>query len=47
MNEEEIGAIIIDTAVHLHKDLGSGLFENVYEVIFSKLLSQKGLHVQK
>jgi len=47
MNEDEISAIIVDTAVYIHKKLGSGLLENVYEVILSKLLVQKGLHVQR
>ena len=43
MNENEIGDIIIDTAVNLHKNLGSGLLENVYEVILTRLLAEKGL----
>ena len=47
MNENEIGAIIVDTAVYLHKRLGSGLLETVYEVILMKLLLKKGLHVQR
>ena len=47
MNENEIGSIIVDTAVSLHKKLGSGLLENVYEVVLSKLLYQKGLNVQR
>ena len=47
MNEEEIGSLIVDTAVYVHKKLGPGLFENVYEVILSKLLSRKGLNVQR
>jgi len=47
MNENQIGLIIVDTAVNLHKKLGPGLFESVYETILSKLLSQKGLHVQR
>ena len=47
MKENEISAIIVDTAVYLHKKLGSGLLENVYEVILAKLLAQKGLHVQR
>ncbi len=47
MNENQIGIIIVDTAVNLHKNLGSGLFESVYEVILSKLLVQKGLYVQR
>jgi len=47
MNENEIGTIIVDTAVYLHKKLGPGLFESVYEVILTKLLSKKGLNVQR
>jgi len=47
MNENQIGLIIVDTAVNLHKKLGPGLFENVYEVILSKLLALKGLYVQR
>ena len=47
MNENEIGAIIVDTAVKLHKKLGPGLLESVYEVILMKLLSKRGLSVQR
>jgi GxxExxY protein len=47
MNENQIGLVIVDTAINLHKRLGSGLFENVYEAILSKLLAQKGLYVQR
>ena len=47
MNENEIGAVIVDTAVYLHKELGPGLLETVYEVILMKLLTKKGLHVQR
>ena len=47
MNENEIGFIIVDTAVHLHQELGPGLFENVYEVILTKLLAKKGLAIQR
>jgi GxxExxY protein len=47
MKENEIGTIIIETAIYLHKKLGCGLFENVYEVILMKLLKEKGLNVQR
>ena len=47
MNENEISAIIVDTAVYIHKKLGSGLLETVYEVVLMKLLTKKGLHVQR
>ena len=47
MTENEIGTLVIDTAVNLHKNLGSGLLESVYEVILMKLLAKKGLFVQR
>jgi len=47
LNENEIGAIIVNTASNLHKRLGPGLLENVYEVILLKLLTKKGLSVQR
>jgi len=47
MNENEISSIVVDTAIYLHKKLGPGLFENVYEVVLMKLLTKKGLSVQR
>ena len=47
MTENEIGTVIIDTAVSLHKNLGPGLLESVYEVILMRLLARKGLSVQR
>jgi len=47
MNENEIGHIVVDAAVYLHKNLGSGLLESVYETILVRLLTQKGLSVQR
>ena len=47
MNENEIGSLIVDTAVYIHKNLGPGLLESVYEVVLAKLIAKKGLHVQR
>jgi len=47
MNENEIGTLIVNTALYLHKNLGPGLFESVYETILAKLLTRKGLHIQR
>jgi GxxExxY protein len=47
MTENEIGGILVDTAFYIHNNLGPGLFENVYEVILTRLLTKKGLHVQR
>ena len=47
MKEKEVWQIIIETTVHIFKNLGPGLLENVYEAVLMKLLSKKGLSVQR
>ena len=47
MNENEIGAIVADEAIHLHKALGPGLLETVYEVVLARRLATRGLKVQR
>jgi len=47
MNENQIGDIVVDTAFYIHKNLGAGLLESVYETVLSKLLTKKGLSVQR
>jgi len=47
MTENEIGRIIVDCAVQIHKELGPGLFESVYEVILAHALAQLGLQVER
>ena len=47
MNENEIGAIIVDQSVHLHQELGPGLLESVYEVLLAHRLRDAGLSVQR
>ena len=41
MNENEIGKIVVDAAVGLHKELGPGLPEIVYEVILAHKLKDQ------
>ncbi|MEQ1905262.1 MAG: GxxExxY protein [Pirellulaceae bacterium] len=43
MHQNEIGSIIVDCAVKLHKNLGPGLLESVYEVVLAKQLQLAGL----
>ena len=38
---------MVDTAITLHKELGSGLLETVYEVILAHELERRGLKVQR
>ena len=47
MNENEIGTVIIDTSIKIHKELGPGLLESVYELILAYELEKKGLFVQR
>jgi len=45
MTENEIATIIVDTAFHIHSDIGPGLFERVYERIMQVELGNRGLTV--
>ena len=45
MTENEIATIIVDTAFHIHSDIGPGLFEKVYEKIMEAELGKRGLTV--
>jgi len=47
MTENEIGKIVVDTAVSVHRDLGPGFLETVYEVVLAHLLRQRGLAVER
>jgi len=47
MKENEIGKIIVDAALAVHRELGPGLLELVYEVILAHELEQRGLKVQR
>ena len=45
--EERIASLIVDAAFNVHKQLGPGLLEKVYEVCFCHELSKRGLKVQR
>ncbi len=47
MHENDIGKIVIDTAIALHRQLGPGLLETVYEATLAYELSQHGLTVAR
>ena len=47
MKENEIGTIIVDCAVELHRNLGLGLLEIVYEVTLARALERRGLSVRR
>jgi GxxExxY protein len=47
MEEDEIGRLVVDVAVQIHRELGSGLLEVVYEVILAHELRGRGLQVER
>ena len=47
MTENEIGKIIVDSAVAVHRELGPGLLETVYEVVLTYEVEQRGLRVTR
>jgi GxxExxY protein len=47
MEVNEITGIIIEEAIKIHKDLGPGLLESVYEEILSYRLNKRGLLIKR
>jgi len=47
MDENGIGDVVVDAAVTVHRELGPGLFESVYEVVLAYELKKRGLHVER
>jgi GxxExxY protein len=47
MKENGIGTIIVDCALELHRNLGPGLLETVYEVTLARALERRGLEVER
>ena len=45
MTENEIGKIVVDECIQLHRALGPGLLEIVYEVTLARRLEKEGLKV--
>ena len=47
MELEHVTGAIIDASIHIHKRLGPGVFESVYETVLASLLARRGLHVER
>ncbi|MFM9862967.1 MAG: GxxExxY protein [Micropepsaceae bacterium] len=45
MDIETIAREVVDCAFAIHRDLGPGLLESVYEAVLAKMLEERGLHV--
>ncbi len=47
MKENEIGTKVLEAAINVHRELGPGLLESVYEVTLARELSDLGLKVER
>jgi GxxExxY protein len=47
MHENEISGVIIDTAIEIHRKLGPGLLESVYQAVLAHELAERGLRAQR
>ncbi|WP_340105941.1 GxxExxY protein [Rhodohalobacter sp. 8-1] len=47
IKEEKIGKALVNAAYQVHKSLGPGLLEKVYEVCFCHILAEKDFNVHR
>ena len=47
MIENQIAKIVVDAAYRIHRRLGPGLLESVYEIILAKALNSRALKVER
>jgi iron complex transport system substrate-binding protein len=47
MDENTIAACVINRALDIHKEVGPGLLESVYEILLADALEQGGLTVER
>ena len=44
---DDITDAIIEQAIRIHRDLGPGLLESVYEAVLARALEKRGFHVER
>jgi iron complex transport system substrate-binding protein len=44
---DRLAKIAVDSGFHLHKEIGPGLLESVYEIVLAEELQQRGLSVKR
>ncbi len=44
---DEISAIVVDECIAIHRELGPGLFEAIYETVLAGRLEKRGLKVER
>lgn len=47
MTENELAKVVVDTAFHVHSNLGPGLLESVYQKVMAHELRKRGVQVEE
>lgn len=47
MDEDSITAVVVDAALGIHRRVGPGLLETVYEALLARVLESRGLRVAR
>jgi GxxExxY protein len=47
MKENDVATVVVDAALKVHKEIGPGLLETVYEVVLTHELRKRGLRVKR
>lgn len=47
MELDEVTGAVVEAAVRIHRDVGPGLFESVYEALLASALERRGLTVER
>lgn len=45
--ENEVGTVVVESAIAVHRELGNGLLESVYEAALAIELKERGLRVER
>lgn len=46
MELDDISGAVVDASIRIHRDLGPGLLESVYEAVLARALERRGLKVE-
>lgn len=44
---EEVARLVVDASIGVHRSLGPGLFESIYEACLARALEKRGLRVER
>jgi len=44
---DDVTGLIVDSAIKIHRELGPGLLESVYELVLDRTLAARGLRVER